>query len=95
MPLDEQFHAHAAAFGVAWKSAGRLALAQFPGKHFLRSLIVSRTLLMQLVRRDFRQRFIGSAAGWLWGLNPSPGAAGELDIRVSDLFENTSCPQAR
>lgn len=23
---------------------------------------------MQLVRRDFRQRFVGSAAGWLWGL---------------------------
>jgi ABC-type polysaccharide/polyol phosphate export permease len=37
-------------------------------KHFLYNLIASRTLLFQLVRRDFRQRFIGSAAGWLWGI---------------------------
>jgi len=27
-----------------------------------------RTLLTQLVRRDFKQRYIGSAAGWLWGV---------------------------
>jgi len=27
-----------------------------------------RSLLFQLVRRDFEQRFVGSAAGWLWGL---------------------------
>lgn len=40
----------------------------FPGKHFLRNLIGGRTLLLQMVRRDFSQRFIGSAAGWLWGL---------------------------
>ncbi|MDZ4796787.1 MAG: ABC transporter permease [Bryobacteraceae bacterium] len=39
-----------------------------PGTLFLRNLVSSRTLLFQLVRRDFRQRFIGSAAGWLWGL---------------------------
>src|SRR5437868_13030269 len=39
-----------------------------PGKHFARNLIQRRTLLYQLVRRDFEQRFIGSAAGWLWGL---------------------------
>jgi lipopolysaccharide transport system permease protein len=25
-------------------------------------------LLWQMVRRDFRQRYIGSAAGWLWGI---------------------------
>jgi ABC-type polysaccharide/polyol phosphate export permease len=25
-------------------------------------------LLFQLVRRDFEQRYVGSAAGWLWGL---------------------------
>jgi homopolymeric O-antigen transport system permease protein len=25
-------------------------------------------LLFQLVRRDFEQRFVGSAAGWLWGI---------------------------
>jgi lipopolysaccharide transport system permease protein len=40
----------------------------FPGRLFLRNLVAGRTLLFQLVRRDFRQRFIGSAAGWLWGL---------------------------
>ena len=39
-----------------------------PGKHFARNLIERRTLLFQLVRRDFEQRFVGSAAGWLWGL---------------------------
>ena len=39
-----------------------------PGKHFLRNLIERRMLLYQLVRRDFEQRFVGSAAGWLWGL---------------------------
>ncbi len=39
-----------------------------PGHHFLRNLIYRRTLLFQLVRRDFEQRFVGSAAGWLWGL---------------------------
>src|SRR5260370_15796815 len=27
-----------------------------------------RTLLYQLVKRDFHQRYVGSAAGWLWGL---------------------------
>lgn len=39
-----------------------------PGQHFFRNLIDRRTLLFQLVRRDFEQRFVGSAAGWLWGL---------------------------
>src|ERR1700757_3126153 len=39
-----------------------------PGKHFLRNLIERRMLLYQLVRRDFEQRFVGSAAGWVWGL---------------------------
>ena len=27
-----------------------------------------RSLLFQLVRRDFEQRFVGSAVGWIWGL---------------------------
>lgn len=40
----------------------------FPGKHFLRNLVSRRTLLFQLVRRDFEQRFVGSAAGWVWGV---------------------------
>jgi lipopolysaccharide transport system permease protein len=39
-----------------------------PGKHFLRNLIERRTLLFQLVRRDFEQRFVGSAIGWVWGI---------------------------
>jgi len=39
-----------------------------PGRHFSRNLIQKRTLLFQLARRDFEQRFVGSTAGWLWGL---------------------------
>lgn len=43
-------------------------MPHIPGRHFVRNLIAGRTLLYQLIRRDFKQRFIGSAAGWLWGL---------------------------
>ena len=39
-----------------------------PGTLFLRNLFARRNLLFQLIARDFRQRYIGSAAGWLWGL---------------------------
>jgi ABC-type polysaccharide/polyol phosphate export permease len=39
-----------------------------PGRHFLRNLVERRMLIYQLVRRDFEQRFVGSAAGWVWGL---------------------------
>lgn len=39
-----------------------------PGKHFLKNLYERRTLLFQLVRRDYQQRFVGSAAGWVWGV---------------------------
>jgi lipopolysaccharide transport system permease protein len=42
-------------------------MSSLPGRHFARNLIEKRNLLYQLVRRDFHQRFIGSAAGWLWG----------------------------
>ncbi len=42
-------------------------MARIPGRHFLRNLVERRTLVAQLVRRDFRQRYVGSAAGWLWG----------------------------
>src|SRR5258708_7493624 len=45
----------------------QLALG-IPGRHFVHNLIDRRTLLFQLVRRDFEQRFVGSVAGWLWGL---------------------------
>ncbi len=41
---------------------------RIPGSHFARNLITRRTLLFQLVKRDFHQRYVGSGAGWLWGL---------------------------
>jgi lipopolysaccharide transport system permease protein len=43
-------------------------MANLPGRKFVRNLVDKRTLLFQLVRRDFQQRFVGSAAGWLWGV---------------------------
>lgn len=39
-----------------------------PGQLFLGNLYARRALLYQLVRRDFEQRYVGSIAGWLWGL---------------------------
>jgi lipopolysaccharide transport system permease protein len=41
---------------------------RIPGSLFLRNLVERRSLLFQLVRRDFEQRFVGSAIGWIWGL---------------------------
>jgi lipopolysaccharide transport system permease protein len=41
---------------------------KIPGSLFLRNLVERRSLLFQLVRRDFEQRFVGSAIGWIWGL---------------------------
>lgn len=41
---------------------------KIPGRHFAKNLVERRTLLAQLVRRDFEQRYVGSAAGWLWGV---------------------------
>jgi ABC-type polysaccharide/polyol phosphate export permease len=41
---------------------------RIPGAFFLRNLVERRSLLFQLVRRDFEQRFVGSAIGWIWGL---------------------------
>jgi lipopolysaccharide transport system permease protein len=43
-------------------------LPHIPGTYFLRNLRERRNLLAQLVRRDFGQRFVGSIAGWLWGV---------------------------
>jgi len=43
-------------------------VARIPGRHFVRNLIERRALVWQLVRRDFKQRYVGSAAGWLWGI---------------------------
>src|SRR5579871_2483162 len=42
--------------------------ASLPGARFARNLVARRSLLFQLVRRDFEQRFVGSAMGWLWTL---------------------------
>lgn len=44
---------------------GRAPL-RLPGAKFLRVLIERRSLIYQMARRDFTQRFVGSAAGWLW-----------------------------
>ncbi|HSW50923.1 MAG TPA: ABC transporter permease [Bryobacteraceae bacterium] len=41
---------------------------RLPGRLFLGNLVQRRTLLFQMVRRDFEKRFVGSAAGWLWGV---------------------------
>ncbi len=46
----------------------RSVTATLPGRHFARNLIERRTLLLEMVKRDFKQRFAGSAAGWLWGV---------------------------
>ena len=37
-----------------------------PGAKFVRVLHDRRSLIYELVRRDFETRFVGSAAGWLW-----------------------------
>ncbi len=42
--------------------------SHLPGTLFLRNLVLQRSLIFQLVRRDFKQRFVGSAVGWIWGL---------------------------
>src|SRR5277367_4627149 len=43
-------------------------MKHIPGRHFVRNLVERRALVAQLVRRDFQQRYVGSAAGWLWGV---------------------------
>src|SRR3954447_6071994 len=45
-----------------------LVMPRLPGTFFVRNLVERRGLIFQLVRRDFQQRFVGSAAGWLWGV---------------------------
>src|SRR5437763_3263545 len=45
-----------------------IVTARVPGTLFLHNLVERRSLLFQLVRRDFEQRFVGSAVGWIWGL---------------------------
>lgn len=43
-------------------------VTRIPGRHFLRNLVERRALVGQLVRRDFQMRYVGSAAGWAWGV---------------------------
>jgi lipopolysaccharide transport system permease protein len=43
-------------------------VVRIPGRHFLRNLVERRALVAQLVSRDFRTRYVGSSAGWLWGV---------------------------
>src|SRR6266853_6592423 len=43
-------------------------MPRLPGTLFARNLVERRGLIFQLVRRDFEQRFVGSAAGWLWAV---------------------------
>src|SRR6476661_1457858 len=57
----------ASATGCATSRAS-ISVPGIPGKHFLKNLFSGRTLLIQLVKRDFAKRFVGSAGGWLWGV---------------------------
>src|SRR5579864_8320466 len=50
------------------QSVYTLIVKRIPGRHFLRNLVERRALVAQMVRRDFQQRYVGSAAGWLWGV---------------------------
>jgi lipopolysaccharide transport system permease protein len=43
-------------------------VTSIPGRHFVKNLVTGRALVGQLVRRDFQQRYVGSVAGWLWGV---------------------------
>jgi lipopolysaccharide transport system permease protein len=44
------------------------AVWNLPGAKFVRVLHERRSLIQELVRRDFETRFVGSAAGWMWTL---------------------------
>lgn len=39
-----------------------------PGYFFVLNLVRGRSLIYQLVRRDFQQRYVGSIVGWVWGV---------------------------
>ncbi|HEY3840591.1 MAG TPA: ABC transporter permease [Bryobacteraceae bacterium] len=42
--------------------------ARIPGSYFARNLVTSKSLLFQLVKRDLQQKYVGSAAGWIWSI---------------------------
>jgi ABC-type polysaccharide/polyol phosphate export permease len=64
-------------------------VTRIPGRHFLRNLVERRALVAQLVRRDFQQRYVGSAAGWLWG------AVHPLVLLLSYTFVFQVCLKAK
>jgi homopolymeric O-antigen transport system permease protein len=43
-------------------------ITKVPGLGFLNTLVARRTLIYQMARRDFEQRFVGSVAGWIWSI---------------------------
>jgi ABC-type polysaccharide/polyol phosphate export permease len=49
-------------------TAERRFIAHLPGAMFLRTFATRRSLIREMVRRDFTQRFVGSTGGWLWTL---------------------------
>lgn len=54
--------------GKAGPALHLIPVPHFPGRFFVENLVTRRSLLFQLVRRDFQQRFVGSAMGWVWGV---------------------------
>lgn len=42
--------------------------ARIPGSYFARNLVKGKSLLFQLVKRDLQQKYVGSAAGWVWSI---------------------------
>jgi lipopolysaccharide transport system permease protein len=64
-------------------------VTRIPGRHFVRNLVERRALVAQLVRRDFQQRYVGSAAGWLWG------AVHPLVLLLSYTFVFQVCLKAK
>ena len=64
-------------------------MTRIPGRHFLKNLVERRALVAQLVRRDFQQRYVGSAAGWLWG------AVHPLVLLLSYTFVFQVCLKAK
>ncbi len=62
---------------------------RIPGSLFVRNLVERRSLLFQLVRRDFEQRFVGSVMGWVWAvIHP-------LVLLVSWTFVFSVCLRAK
>lgn len=55
-------------FSVNGRIRDTICSLRIPGQFFIQNLVNQRTLLYQMVRRDFQNRFVGSVAGWVWGL---------------------------